>query len=73
MKETLVSMFSKEGIISSSRIGHFIGLITGVGLAIYDTIHNGKLDMGVLSALLAAGTIGYGIGKNGESKDVPAN
>lgn len=70
MKEVLTSIFSSEGKISSSRIGFYITLLTVCGCAIYDTVHNGKLDPAVAAIVVSAGTIGYGISKN---KEVPSN
>lgn len=67
MKETLYNIFSTDGKLSSSRIGHFIGLISVIGLAGYDTFINKRLDFALAGLILSAGTGGYAIHRS--SKD----
>ena len=68
MKDVLTSIFSTDGALSSSRIGYYISLLVGCGLAIYDTVSNSHLEVATLVALLTAGAGGYVAGKAIDSK-----
>lgn len=67
MLEYIKSMLSTSGTASSSRFGFLLSMIAGITLATYDTLHNGHLNIGVLIALLTAGSGGYVIGKQIDS------
>jgi len=70
MNDVFTRVFSASGDLSSGRIGHYVGLITVVICTIYDTYHNKRLDFALAGLLLGAGTIGYGITKNGDNIEV---
>lgn len=66
MNDVLKRIFTSTGDLSSGRIGHYIGLVTVVVYTGYDTYINKHLDFALAGLLLGAGTVGYGITKNGE-------
>lgn len=69
MNEVIRDILTKDGL-STGRIGFFLGLFTVVGLSCYDTYINKKLDLALAGLLLSAGTVGYGITKQGEKQNV---
>jgi len=67
MNALFTRMFTASGDLSSGRIGFYVGLVTLVCLITYDTIINKKLDPFLAGILASAGTVGYGITKNGDN------
>ena len=61
MKEILYQIFSNNGTLSSSRVGHFIGLISVIIMTTFDTIINKRLDFALAGLILTASTGGYAI------------
>lgn len=61
MKEVLLQIFASDGKLSSSRVGHFIGLFAVIAFTGYDTIANGRLDFALAGLIIGGGTGGYAI------------